>query len=224
MKSLFTVCFLLSFLSAQTQQRTFKLYAVGVDGFKNLPFLILPKEETGFSKPAIFEGYGLFKMKKPSVLLNLGLGFASINYHIRDRLSQHITGFYVKIGRERYNRLERERTFWGYSLTLISAKVAAAIDVHGQYFPSYYTPLPTKSGLGMSGDLFMGLNFLLFRRLETRFIYRTGLSLSNIGNPNAAYLPGAGIRLWKLPLTSTQGATIQLFYLTKRVPKLYITH
>ncbi|WP_428666833.1 hypothetical protein [Runella sp.] len=221
MKGLITICFLTLLFPVQAQDRKHALYAVGIDGFKNLPFLFISQEEYGFSNPAIFEVYASFTTKKPRTLLNVGLGYAAINHQAVDRLAQHITGYYAKIGREYRGRIRKgnESVLWGCNLTLTSAKVSSAIDIQGKYFPSYQVKLPNESGLGINIDFCTGINFLLFRRLEARFIARYAFILSNIGHPNATYLPGAGVRFWNRPFTITEGGTIQLFYLTKRVPK-----
>lgn len=234
MKALFLSFFIIKAYCAYSQDSTstYRLRAVGIDVFKNLPFAVLYRHNQGskamnykendFYYPRIFELYGQLTTPKPRVLLNVGVGYASIEYVFQERLRQHIAGYYLKLGREFHSEYHHGNTreFWGYNLTLTRTKVTGQFEIDGLYFPNYTTTIPNDTGFGIGGDLNVGMSYLLFKHLEVRFSGRSALVFSNIGSPNAIYLPGSGIRTFNRQLALSGGVTIQLFYLTKRERKL----
>jgi hypothetical protein len=230
MRLVLLLCFFTSTFSAIAQDSTYRLHAVGIDAFKNVPFLtffqekatlsISSEERSSFYNPLIVEAYGQITTLKPNTFLNAGIGYASIERRLEQRLRQNIKGYYLKIGKEYHSKFRHsiESIFWGYNLILTQTTVEGLIDLQGNYFPSYSTQLPTDSGFGIGSDFSVGFSFLLFRRLQTRVVSRSGIAISKIGSPNGPYLPGVGIRLSNSLLSLSGGATIQLFYLIKRFP------
>lgn len=231
MRLVLLLCFFASTFAAIAQDSTYRLHAVGVDAFKNVPFLVFFQEKTtlglytgersSFYNPIIVEAYGQITTLKPNTFLNVGIGYASIERQLEQRLRQNIKGYYLKIGKEYHSKFRHsiESIFWGYNLILTRTAVEGLIDLQGNYFPSYSTQLPTDSGFGIGGDFSVGFSFLLFRRLQMRVVSRSGVAVSKISSPNVPYLPGVGIRLSNSLLSLSGGATIQLFYLIKRSPR-----
>lgn len=231
MRLVLLLCLLVLAFSVTAQDSTYRLHAVGVDAFKNVPFLVFFQEKrtlglslgerSGFYNPVIIEAYGQMTTLKPNTFLNVGIGYASIERQLEQRLRQNIKGYYLKIGREYQSKSHHsiESTFWGYNFVLTRTTVDGLINLQGQYFPSYSTKLPTDSGFGIGGDFSVGIGFLFFRRLQARIVARSGIVISKIGSPNAPYLPGVGIRLTNSLVSFSGGATIQFFYLIKRSPK-----
>lgn len=222
---------LISTFTVKSQDSTYRLHAMGVDVFKNVPFLVFFQKKTtlglslgersGFYNPIIVETYGQFTTLKPNISFNIGIGYASIERQLEQRLRQNIKGYYLKIGREYQSKSHHsiESTFWGYNFVLTRTTADGLINLQGQYFPSYSTKLPTDSGFGIGGDFSVGIGFLFFRRLQARIVAWSGIVISKIGSPNAPYLPGVGIRLTNSLVSFSGGATIQFFYLIKRSPK-----
>lgn len=231
MRLVLLLCLFISTFSVIAQDSTYRLHAVGVDAFKNVPFLVFFQEKStlsissgersSFYNPLILEAYGQITTLKLNTFLNAGIGYASIERELEQRLRQNIKGYYLKIGKEYHSKFRHsiENIFWGYNLILTRTKVGGLIDIQGHYFPSYSTQLPRDSGFGIGGDFSVGFSFLLFRRLQTRLVSRSGVAISKIGSPNAPYLPGVGIRLSNSLISLSGGATVQLFYLIKRSTK-----
>lgn len=231
MRLVLLLCFLTSTFAAIAQDSTYRLHAVGIDAFKNVPFLVFFQEKptlsissgerSSFYNPLIVEAYGQITTLKLNTFLNVEIGYASIERQLEQRLRQNIKGYYLKIGKEYHSKFRHsiENIFWGYNLILTRTAVEGLIDLQGNYFPSYSTQLPTDSGFGIGGDFSVGFSFLLFRRLQMRVVSRSGVAVSKISSPNVPYLPGVGIRLSNSLLSLSRGATIQLFYLIKRSPR-----
>lgn len=213
-------------LFVKAQNQPLRLHAVGVDGFKNLPFMAFSQSETVLSglvtnekarlyNPRIGEVYVQLGRANTSKLITLGLGYASLEHLQAQRLQQRITGVYLKLGRE-HHRATKHRAvsfFWGYYLTLSRTKAEGNIVLDGEYFPSYTTAVPSKVGGEIGVDFTLGAQFVLFKRLQARLLARNAMAISAFGNRNYPYLPGQGLRLSNGLVTGTGGATIQLFYL-----------
>lgn len=226
MKQLMTY-FLLSFSwLAGAQKQPLRIQAIGIDGFKNIPFMTFSQSETVISglvtnekarlyNPRIGEVYVQLGRANTSKLITLGLGYASLEHLQAQRLQQRITGIYLKLGREHHSATRHGAVsfFWGYYLTLSRTKAEGNIVLDGEYFPSYTTAVPSKAGGEAGVDFTLGTQFLLFKRLQTRLLARNAMAISAFGNRNYPYLPGQGLRLSNGLVTGTGGATVQLFYL-----------
>ncbi|MEZ4902288.1 MAG: hypothetical protein R2822_11290 [Spirosomataceae bacterium] len=108
MKSFFLFGLMIIACSTNAQDSTYRLRAVGVDVFKNLPFEILYRysvassypQTSNFYHPRIIELYGQVSTPKPGTLWNIGLGYAAMEHLYQQRLRQNIQGYYLKVGRE----------------------------------------------------------------------------------------------------------------------------
>lgn len=213
-------------LVVKAQNQPLRLHAIGVDGFKNLPFMVFSQSETvisglvtnekaSFYNPTIGEVYVQLGRANTSKLITLGLGYASLEHLQAQRLQQRITGIYLKLGREHHSATRHKAVsfFWGYYLTLSRTKAEGNIVLDGEYFPSYTTAVPSKAGGEAGVDLTLGAQFVLLKRLQARLLARNAIAVSAFGNRNYPYLAGQGVRLSDGLVSATGGATVQLFYL-----------
>ena len=225
MKQLMTY-FLLSFsLLAGAQKQPLRIQAIGIDGFKNIPFMtflgkeavsssLVTNEKGRFYNPTIGEFYVQLGRSNTRKLTTLGIGYASLEHLQAQRLRQRITGQYLKIGREyQYEARNPLSMFWGYHLTVARTKAEGAITLNGDYFLDYETNVPTKTGVEAGADFTIGVQCVLLRRVSVRLSARNALVISGFGNRNYPHLAGQGVRMSKGLVSATGGATVQLFYL-----------
>lgn len=223
MKSVLLGSFILLHTMLYAQSTGLRLRAVGIDVFKNLPLMasfpqmgvMTGQERIQYSNPLMLETYFQFSTRQPHHFNHIGVGYAQLNEKVASRLTQNSEGYFIKMGHEQHvkNHPLKSHAFWGYNLTLTYLKVKSQLSIKSQHFPHYQQSLPDESGLGAYLEMNSGYAFLVFGRLETRIVARTGLALSKVGNPNSSYLPGAGMRLWRNTLSPVGGITVQFFYL-----------
>lgn len=210
MKKLLCVLFIASTVASYGQSDSSRVKAIGIDFFKNIPFLFLRSE--GYRRPLFLDGVVLLRAQRPFRYYHLSAGYADVSNYREQRIWQNVQGGYLKFGKEFNKSLSLTNFFWGYAGAISWLQVQSKLAIKGNIFEDYTAPLPDYSGMGISAELFLGADFRVAKRLRARLLWRSAAGTSNVGAPNAFYLPGAGIRIWNEPFILTGGITLQCVY------------
>ena len=210
-KLVFAGIFLLFQASLFAQENPRKINTVGIDVGKNLPYLFFPTV-LGGKNALIIEPTVQFTTPKPNRFLNLTVGYTKIDQETSNgRILHYLRGFHLQLMKERQS--QDGKSFWAYGGLVAVATGKGDIQVKGNYFPTYLTPLPAFSGAGIGGKFQYGKTNRISANWLLRMSLNIGFNLSEYGQPNAAYLPGAGPLAVQIhSFSETGGLNFQLFY------------
>lgn len=211
------LCWAVFSADVSAQQNPRRVTAVGIDVFKNVPYLLFPTFFGG-KNALIIEPTIQFATTKPNRFTNLTVGYSQIDQE-RDnngRTLHYVRGFHFQLMQERQDN--EGKLFWAYGALVAVGYGRGAIQIKGDFFPTYLAPLPDFSGAGLGIKFQGGTNYDFGKHWRLRTSINLSLNTFDYGKANPAYLPGAG----PFPSSSsrnfsyTGGLNLQIFYLTKQ--------
>ena len=214
--TVFGVLFMACCAGVFGQSKPHSVSSVGIDVAKNVPYLFFPTFFGG-KNALIVEPTLQLTTLKPNQFINLTLGYTQIDQE-RDnngRTVHFLKGFHAQVMHEIQST--DGQVFWAYGGMIALGYGKGAIQIKGDFFPTYLAPLPAFSGAGAGLKIQAGVYSKVAKRWRLRSSVNLGLNAFDYGAANPAYLPGAG-PFWGLNarnFAQTAGLNLQVFYLTK---------